>query len=172
MRWQFGLAGYFVGAQLERSESGTGPWSVVNEERRVEAETTVLVDRRIEAGRTYYYRLVATRGDGGVVTFGSLSVLAGPAVGAFTLGPVAPSPSRGMVQVEFEVPREATVRLSVLDLQGRHVAVLVEGMHRPGRYLTTWDGTADGSRAPAGLYFFVRYTAPGTSAMRRVVLAR
>ena len=171
VRWQFGVAGRLIGAQLERSESGTGPWSEVNGDRRVEGETTILLDHSIEAGRTYYYRLVAALEEGGVVTFGPVSVIGGPALGVFALGPVAPSPSRGTVQVEFDVPRQAAVRLSVLDVQGRLVAVLAQGVHQPGRYLKTWKGTGDGGRMPPGMYF-VRYTAPGTSSVRRVVLAR
>jgi len=38
------------------------------------------------------------------------------------------------------VPRAANVRLSVVDLQGREVAVLAEGVYSPGRHEIRWDG--------------------------------
>jgi hypothetical protein len=171
VRWRFGVTGRFVGARLERGGTGNGPWSAVSEMRDAGGEITVLLDRGTEAGHTYYYRIVATEVDGSVVSFGPLSVVAGQVVGAAALVMVAPNPSPGMVQVEFEVAREAPVRLSVLDVQGRLVAVLAEGVRRPGRHLAAWDGTGESGRMPPGLYF-VRYTAPGTSVARRVVLSR
>jgi hypothetical protein len=80
-------------------------------------------------------------------------------------------PSPGAVTVEYTVPREAMVRLSVLDVQGRVAARLADELKPPGRYLTTWDGMGEGGRMAAGLYS-VRCATPGANAVRRVVLAR
>jgi hypothetical protein len=62
------------------------------------------------------------------------------------------------------------VRLSVVDVQGREVAVLVDGVQRPGVYQATWSGRTERGAAPVGLYF-VRYQTPNGNLMRRVVLA-
>jgi flagellar hook assembly protein FlgD len=70
------------------------------------------------------------------------------------------------------VAREAKVRVSVLDVQGRVMAVLVDGLQRAGRHQVVWSGeTARGGIAPAGLYF-IRYQAPGKDLVKRVTLAR
>ena len=139
-------------------------------EVRNEGETTVLLDSAVEPGRTYHYRLVATRRDGSVITFEPIAVTAGVAVSRFELVSVQPSPCRGEAGITFAVAHEAHVRLSVLDIQGRWVALLADGAYRPGRYEVEWRGD-EGPRAPAGLYF-VRYEWPGDSSTRRLIVTR
>ena len=67
--------------------------------------------------------------------------------------------------------REARVRVSVVDIQGRTMAVLADGLHRPGRYPASWGGESERGAAPAGLYF-VRYETPGKNLVQRMVLTR
>ena len=89
----------------------------------------------------------------------------------FALSPARPTPSAGRVTLEFLVPREADVQLSVLDVQGREVQTLASGRHAPGRHTVHWDGRSRGGRAPAGLYF-VRLQTPDRSLVQRLVLSR
>jgi hypothetical protein len=107
---------------------------------------------------------VALEGTGGVGT----AVDETP-VAEFALTNVAPNPTRDGVQIEFTVGRKATVRLSVLDVQGRLVAVLADEVRPAGRYHEIWDGRAGQQRAPAGIYL-VRYDSPGNSFVRHVAL--
>ena len=58
------------------------------------------------------------------------------------------------------------MRLSVVDLQGRTVSLVVEGMQRAGRYEALWN---HGANLPAGVYF-VNYRAAGQNFTRRVVV--
>ncbi len=86
----------------------------------------------------------------------------------FALDRLWPSPARGgPIHVAFSMPRATQVRLSVLDLQGREVAVLAEGVVPAGRQERLWN---TGSRAvPAGIYF-VRLAVDGRTWVRRVAL--
>lgn len=88
---------------------------------------------------------------------------------AFALSLPRPSPSAGPVALAFAVPREADVRLSVLDVQGRELQTLASGRHAPGRYTVHWDGRGGAGRVPAGLYF-VRLLTPDRSFVHRMVL--
>jgi DNA-binding beta-propeller fold protein YncE len=88
----------------------------------------------------------------------------------FALAPLAPNPSRGPVRTEFALPRESHVRLSVIDLMGREVAVLANGTYSAGRHEASWNTDA-GRSVPAGIYF-VRLVADGRAWMRRVVRTR
>jgi immune inhibitor A len=97
-------------------------------------------------------------------------VESGP-VAALALQPVRPSPMRGTGQIGFSLPREARVRLEILDLQGRAVAVLADGVLPAGRHAATWDGRAARGTAPAGLYF-VRLSAEGQVLSQRLVRLR
>ena len=113
-----------------------------------------------------------------LATFGGLAVgpgtvLATPATELpteFALERVWPSPSRGLVRVAYALPREADIRLSVFDLQGREIAVLAAGREPAGRRDLRWNGRTRGGAAPAGVYF-VRMTAEGRQWARRLVIA-
>ena len=105
------------------------------------------------------------------VTFklGVLSVNEAPL--EFALGRVSPNPTRGVMLVRFAVPRQSLVRVSVIDLQGREVAVLAQGSYTAGWYQVSWGGAGGRGRAPAGIYF-VRMQANGQKFIQRVALTR
>jgi hypothetical protein len=92
------------------------------------------------------------------------------AVADFELAPVQPNPLRGAGLVAFALPRASRVRVSVLDVQGREVAVLVEGEFEAGRHQVRWAGASSGQVGP-GLYF-VRLSVAGRSLVRRTVVTR
>jgi hypothetical protein len=87
----------------------------------------------------------------------------------FDLGPVFPNPTSGRSRLEFAVPRESYVEVTVHDVQGRRLAYLAAGRYQPGRYQITWNGEVEHRRAPTGLYF-IRYVTPERTLVRRVVL--
>lgn len=94
----------------------------------------------------------------------------GPA-SEFALGAVVPNPSRGAVQFEYALPRESRVRVSILDVQGREVAVLASGVQPAGRHTANWSAMRTGSTVARGLYF-VRYEAGGKVFSRRFAIVR
>jgi hypothetical protein len=143
----------------------------VEVERRLEGEAQVALDRAVEPGRTYFYRLVASTADGRWLTLGQLSATAGVPVREFTLSPPAPNPAAGWTRVSFSVARTGRVQLSVLDAMGRTVARLADADRRVGRYQALWNGEGEHGRVPAGIYF-VHLRAPGVSLVRRVVVVR
>jgi hypothetical protein len=89
----------------------------------------------------------------------------------FELGVVSPNPMRGEVAISYALPSAAPVGLRVLDVQGREVAILANGIHSPGRHRVTWDGSTVRGRVPTGIYF-LRMNVPGHVFTRRIVLAR
>ncbi len=106
-------------------------------------------------------------GDSAFSIQSTTGVESGP-VTQLELPPIAPNPTRGAGRIAFAVPRSAAVRLSVLDVQGREVARLADGVYAPGRYQILWNGEA-GVRP--GLYF-VRLATPERTLVRRVVVTR
>lgn len=104
----------------------------------------------------------AALSDSFVISDGTSGV-GGHPVTEFALPAIAPNPVRGLARIRFAVPRVAAVRVSVLDVQGREVAILAEGVYEPGMHEAAW-GAAE---ARPGLYF-VRMTAPGHTFMRRL----
>jgi hypothetical protein len=117
------------------------------------------------------YTVVITNPDGQVATGSQiLRVLGAVGVGqeptAFALAPVWPNPARQSPGVDFSVARETRVRVTVVDLEGREVAVLADGVAPVGSHRVAWDRAAE---APAGMYF-VRYQAEGRVLVRRFAL--
>ncbi len=79
-----------------------------------------------------------------------------------------PNPFRASASttIHFELPREAEVELTVLDLNGRVVRNLTHTNFSAGSHQLTWRGEADnGGRITAGIYFMrMRYRIHKTSA--------
>jgi hypothetical protein len=90
---------------------------------------------------------------------------------AFGLVAVGPNPMRGSLEIGFAIPREARVKLAVLDLQGRVVTELEDSRLPAGRHTAAWNGTTSGGPARSGIYF-VRLQVLGKTFARRVALMR
>ncbi|WP_420455335.1 S8 family serine peptidase [Rubrivirga sp.] len=82
------------------------------------------------------------------------------------LDAVAPNPSSGGARVSFAVPEAGAVRVSVIDVRGREVAVLMDGSVSAGRH----EARLDGGLA-AGVYV-VRLEAAGQVLTRQAVVVR
>jgi hypothetical protein len=68
----------------------------------------------------------------------------------FSLEQNYPNPFNPMTIIDLRLPIEARVRLSVFDILGREVAVLVNEEKPAGRYSVTWDARGFSS----GIYFY------------------
>jgi hypothetical protein len=123
-----------------------------------------------------HYTVTIINPDGQAASGAVLEVGAPVGVGeilsaGFAIGAVRPNPAAGEAGVEYSVGHEARVRITVLDLAGREVAILADGVRSAGGYRASWAGTVAGGRAPAGMYF-MRYEADGTTLLRRFVLLK
>ena len=58
----------------------------------------------------------------------------------FCLGPVQPNPSRAGFQVDFALPQQMEVSLTVYDQQGRRVRTLFRSSMPAGQHVGQWDG--------------------------------
>ena len=171
LAWEFADPSRFSSIGVERGPTANGPWSELALDVSYEGSATVALDRTAEVGRTYFYRLAVTYRDGGSDAYGPLSATAGRPITEFALAGITPNPTRDRTVVGYAVPFDAEVSVLLYDLQGREVAVLARGPHRPGVYQATWSGEVDGGRARAGVYF-LQLSSPGVSKTRRIVVAR
>jgi hypothetical protein len=170
VRWRFGSPQAVSNVALERADRAEGPWAALPAELRSEGGVTVALDRDPQRGRTYFYRIVATLG-GERTVFGPLSATAGVMPTEFALSRPAPNPSSGTTRIDFVVPKECRVKLDVVDLMGREVAVLTEGTYRPGRYQAAWSGSGARGAVPVGVYF-IQLKAGGKTFVQRITVAR
>ena len=99
----------------------------------------------------------------------SLGVPPTPPPAILSFAPPAPNPARGGVSLQLRVPGPGWLTVEVLDLQGRRVALLEQGMAGPGMRRLGWDGrSAGGLAAPPGVYV-VRARMAGRRAQARLV---
>jgi hypothetical protein len=119
------------------------------------------------AGGPYSVRVMDSQG----CTSDLEVTIVGDAPTSLALGKPTPNPSAGPVRLRYALPAQGTVRVSVLDLQGREVAVLAEGSRAAGWGWATWDGATRGGRAPGGIYF-IRLQAGGRQIVQRFALVR
>jgi len=125
------------------------------------------------------YEWYATVSDGNVTTSGpkwkfttSATVGVGtPRLAQIELGAIVPNPNHGRAHLSFALPSAASVRLSLIDVQGREVAVLARGTFEAGRHPVEFDGRTSSGRLSSGLYF-VRLETPGSVAVQKMVWAR
>jgi hypothetical protein len=162
--------GLFSNLELQRSRSETGEFVPLNVSLREESGLTVAEDNAAEPGSSYFYRLVGTTNSGAQTSYGPVRGTAGVPK-EFAFSGAWPNPSRGALTMAITLPRASSVRLSVIDLQGREVAVLADGAFAPGRHEVRWDGRTDRGQVPAGLYF-LRYVTPDRKLVSRVTIAR
>lgn len=80
---------------------------------------------------------------------------AGGLPSVFALGQNSPNPFREATSIRFDLPRPAPVSLSIYDVAGRRVRMLVDKDYEAGRWSVEWDRRDEaGKRAPLGVYFY------------------
>ena len=83
------------------------------------------------------------------------------------LHPNYPNPFNPSTEIRFELPVDAPVRLSVYDIRGKEIAVLMNGFQEAGRHRVVLDG----SQLASGVYIYVLET-PVSVVKRKMVLLK
>jgi len=92
--------------------------------------------------------------------------------GGVALRAAWPNPFAATTTLAYALARDARVRLEVVDVSGRRVRTLADGIEAAGAHATTWDGrTERGDVASPGVYM-VRLAAAGEVRTGKVLLAR
>jgi len=96
-----------------------------------------------------------------------------PAVPAvFALEQNYPNPFNPCTTIRYALPRGGDVLLTVYDVLGQRVAVLVDGPQDAGEHSVVWDGRDDtGEEAASGMYLY-RLEAEKSAAVKKMVLVK
>lgn len=75
--------------------------------------------------------------------------------GEFALAQNYPNPFNPTTQIQFSIPEQANVTLTIYDITGREVTELVNEALSTGTYTATWDGrNANGQLVSSGVYLY------------------
>ncbi|NOZ55493.1 MAG: S8 family serine peptidase [Calditrichaeota bacterium] len=84
-----------------------------------------------------------------------------------------PNPFNGATQFELAVPERAEVTVQIVDLRGRVVRTLLDGVVSPGVHRLRWDGRADdGTLACSGVYLVRARAGQRVLAVRKLLYLR
>ncbi len=134
-------------------------------------------DTAAQPGTSYEYRLQPVARAGLALTAEPVVVRIDYESGASdgpvaVLYPNAPNPFASGTRIRFELSEPVHVTLTIYDLLGRKIRVLVDETHGPGRYARTWNGMdGDGRTVPSGVYLY-RMTAGDVEAGGKMLLLR
>ncbi len=85
----------------------------------------------------------------------------------FALYPVYPNPFNPVAKIEFDLPRAANVKLTIVNLNGETVRELIDQSMKPGKIITTWNA----SEFPSGIYL-IKLNVNGTIVTRKMTLMK
>ena len=83
------------------------------------------------------------------------------------LAPPYPNPFNVRTTISYSLPERSWIQLSIIDLQGKEVLRLWEGVENPGRFTFVWDA----ENASSGIYF-VRLRTSQTLQVRKLILLK
>ena len=134
----------------------------------------IYVDRGLEPGRRYIYRLAAETINLEYTEY-DLEAEGIPRLppADFILGEAYPNPFNQEITIPYTVPFTARVDIVIYDLLGRRVRTLVRALRPPADHQALWDSRNDGgSFVPSGVYFCRMEAGGSFEKTRKLLLIR
>jgi hypothetical protein len=159
-----------VGFDLYRSTRMNGEYRKVNDDLITESmgDGYIFTDYSVEAGRTYYYKLVAIDNLGNENEFGPIKVQV-PVPEKFVLFQNYPNPFNPVTSIRFEIPVRSSVNLTIYNIMGQDIVTLIDEERNAGYYTAEWDGLDRyGQEVPSGIYIYRLATEKQTITHRMV----
>src|SRR5262249_744233 len=155
LTWMVSNASDIGGFRIHRAESGSETYATLSADLLpVEGEGEQgVMDRTVEPGRAYVYRLEVVLSGGQARWYGPVQIAVPQILASLAWVSGQPHPSSEAVQLELAVPHEGRLSVRIYNIAGRAVALLFEGRGAPGRLPLLWDGRdSAGARVLPGVY--------------------
>jgi len=168
--WRVSEAGADLSFSVLRAE-GSGTFEVLASPEIVrEALAFSIVDRTVEPGTTYRYRVAVVEGSGPRTLF-ETDAVSTPAM-PLTLNQNHPNPFNPSTTISYYLPAAVPVTLDIYDSSGRLVSRLVDGVTQErGTHEVEWRGLdAAGHQVSSGVYFYRLVSGTETISKKMVLL--
>jgi hypothetical protein len=129
-----------------------------------------LKDNTCAYGGSYRYRVEYLEDEKWVVLFETDSIDI-PTV-EFELGQNFPNPFNPLTTIGYSVKERCRVTIEVLDVSGRRVCTLTDGVQESGRYEVRWDGCDEAGREVSSGVYFYQLKAGKTVVSRKMILLK
>ncbi len=141
------------GFDIERSESGNLQWSkvgfVTGNGTTNEMQAYSYTDRNLATG-SYLYRLKQIDFNGNYEYFNLTGEVLIGVPGSFSLSQNFPNPFNPSTTINFDLPHDGNVSITLFDMSGREVAKLVNEFRQAGYHTVSFNASALSS----GAYFY------------------
>jgi len=142
-------------------------WTKVNTSLITGTNPYSYTDRDITPDTNYEYKLEAVVSDK-AETLGTTECTSGNGTpGSFDIARIYPTPADDRISIDVIVPEQADVEITIYDITGRKVLVVVSGLYSPGEYTLTSDITGLSDSV-----YIVKMTSEGFSASKNFVVAK
>jgi hypothetical protein len=148
-------------------------------EQTADAYGQILVEQELES--TALYRLTALINSACVavadfipamVTGVDDADLDGVLPTEFALHQNYPNPFIPSTSISYDLPAAGRVRMTICNVLGQTVALLVDGRQSAGRYAVAWDGTGRSGEALASGVYFCRLETDAAMSVRKMLLMK
>lgn len=174
--------------QTEVNSAGFHVWRSEKEEQGYIRLTTALlpshgnssspheytfIDKEVKNDIMYWYKIEEISMDGESSFYGPICVLnVLPVPDQYRLSQNYPNPFNLVTTIEYDLPEESEVNITVYSILGQKVKTLLNEKKPPGHYRLTWDGVDDsGHKVPSGIYL-LRMDTEEFSAIRKITMMR
>ena len=90
----------------------------------------------------------------------------------YKLFEASPNPFTGVTQIRYEIPEPIKVKITIYNLSGQKIAILVNENKKVGCYTVGWNGKdKHGKKVASGIYFY-RLEAGDYTATKKMYLLR
>ncbi|MCK5149123.1 choice-of-anchor D domain-containing protein [bacterium] len=170
-----------LGFILERCEIGWQDWACIASHQThpdmrglgnsSEQHEYTFIDVDIDAGQSYAYRLSDVNTSGEVHVYDVIEITLPEAPAETILAPPFPNPFNPQTKISYQLAESGPVEISVYDLLGRKIRVLVDEVQSAGSYNMYWHGDDASSRNVAtGTYLIVLTTVEGVKTQKVVMM--
>jgi hypothetical protein len=170
LNWEISADEAVEGFKLHRQSVPAGSGIFLPENRLLPPGAESFVDQNVRLGGEYRYTLVVVKADGSEVVSQAVSVKTRSP--SFVLYQNSPNPFGLTTRISFALPEESHVTLSIYNLEGKRVRMLVDEMLSEGVKAYEWDGRNDrGNPVSSGIYLY-RLKAGKNVLTRKMLLVR
>jgi len=152
LNWSVASADDLAGFNVYRSLESRDGFVRLNDNRPLGPNETSYVDKEVQPGQTYWYRIGAVDRDGEFLS--KVQSVTTPHR-SVELRQNYPNPFNPSTTIDYYLPRHSHVTLSIFDVNGQRVRSLVDRPVRLGHHSVVWNGVDDnGNRVSSGVYFY------------------